>query len=443
MYARLSGVLFPIVSLVLLGSVYWGYQEHQEKNSVLLKAENQYQRAFHDLSFHMDQLNEQLGNTLAVNSTSQAYHRKGLVNVWRITSEAQNEINQLPLTLLPFSTTEEFLSKIANFSYRTSVRDLTKQPLTDKEYATLKTLYNNSKDISADLRKMQAKVLQNNLRWMDVELALASERTPSDNTIIDGFKTMDKKVAEYPEIDWGPSVAALYEKRNVRMLTGKKATPQEIAQKAAGFLGLRDPDAVKVTENGKGTEYESYSAVVVAAENDRNVQMEFTKQGGRLIWFMNPRSTGKVQKVSLREAEQEARRFLKGRGYADKEPISYDDADNSVNITYASVQDGVVIYPEKLTVKVALDNGQVVGLQAADFVYEQHARKLPKPGISEAEARKLLNPSFKMAGMRLALIENELREEVLCYEFRGRINGGDYRIFVNADTGIEEKIEHA
>lgn len=123
------------------------------------------------------------------------------------------------------------------------------------------------------------------------------------------------------------------------------------------------------------------------------------------------------------------------------EAISYDDADNSLNITYASVHGGVVVYPEKLTVKVALDNGQVVGLQAADFVYERHDRKLPKPRISEKEARKLLNPSFRTTGMRLSLIENELREEVLCYEFRGSINGGDYRIFVNADTGIEEKIE--
>ncbi|HUC92368.1 MAG TPA: germination protein YpeB [Paenibacillus sp.] len=440
MYARLSAMLFPIVSLFLIGSVYWGYQEHQEKNSVLLKAENQYQRAFHDLSYHMDKLNEQLGNTLAVNSTSQSYHRKGLVNVWRITSEAQNEINQLPLTLLPFSTTEEFLSKIANFSYRTSVRDLTKQPLTDKEYATLKTLYKNSQEISADLRKMQAKVLQDNLRWMDVELALASERTPSDNTIIDGFKTMEKKVSEYPELDWGPSVSALYEKRTPRMLTGDKLEPQEIARKTAKFLGLRDSGAVKVTENAKGTEYESYSATV-AAGNGRNIQMDFTKQGGKLIWFMDPRDTGKSRNVSAREAEEEARRFLASRGYPDMEAISYDDADNSLNITYASVHGGVVVYPEKLTVKVALDNGQVVGLQAADFVYERHDRKLPKPRISEKEARKLLNPSFRTTGMRLSLIENELREEVLCYEFRGSINGGDYRIFVNADTGIEEKIE--
>ncbi len=54
MYKRLSAVLFPIVTLLMIGAFVWGYQENQEKNSILIKAENQYQRAFHNLSYHMD-----------------------------------------------------------------------------------------------------------------------------------------------------------------------------------------------------------------------------------------------------------------------------------------------------------------------------------------------------------------------------------------------------
>ncbi|KHF35292.1 Sporulation protein YpeB [Paenibacillus sp. P1XP2] len=82
MYKRLSAVLFPIVTLLMIGAFVWGYQENQEKNSILIKAENQYQRAFHNLSYHMDRLHSELGNTLAVSSSSNAMHRKGLINVW-------------------------------------------------------------------------------------------------------------------------------------------------------------------------------------------------------------------------------------------------------------------------------------------------------------------------------------------------------------------------
>src|SRR5690606_27377994 len=102
MYRRLSSVMFPIVTVALIGAVLWGYQVNQEKNSVLLKAESQYQRAFHDLSYYMDKLHTELGQALAVHSASKQSQRKSLINAWRITTQAQSEINQLPLMLLPF-----------------------------------------------------------------------------------------------------------------------------------------------------------------------------------------------------------------------------------------------------------------------------------------------------------------------------------------------------
>ncbi|MBW7473473.1 germination protein YpeB [Paenibacillus oenotherae] len=440
MYRRLSAVLFPVMTLFFIGSIYWGYQEHQEKNSILIKAENQYQRAFHDLSYHVEQLHRELGNTLAVNSTSQGFHRKGLVNVWRLTSEAQNEINQLPLTLLPFSKTEEFLSRIANFSYKTSVRDLTKHPLSKDEYKTLKTLYASSKEIAKDLYDVQDKVIGNNLHWMDVEIALASEKSTMDNTIIDGFKTVDKKVSEYPEINWGPSVSSMYQKRTIKMLAGGKKSPDDIKKLAAHFLDTSDTSNIKVVENGKGTEYASYSVTAKGPHSDKPLQMDFTQQGGQLIWFMNPRDVGKAT-MKIGEAERKGIEFLARHGYKGMKAVNYDEFSNIAVFTCVASQNGVLIYPEKLTVKVALDNGEAVGLQANDYVYEHHKRSIPKAKLKIAEARKSLNPEFKSVSEGLALILGDTGEEVLCYEFTGRINGGKYRIFINAESGLEESIE--
>ena len=57
--------------------------------------------------------------------------------------------------MLPFNKTEEFLAKIGDFSYQTAVRDLDKDPLNDKEYATLKTLYGQAAEIQDELRNVQ------------------------------------------------------------------------------------------------------------------------------------------------------------------------------------------------------------------------------------------------------------------------------------------------
>ena len=439
MYKRLSAVFFPIAALLLIGAAYWGYQEHQDKNAVLIKAENQYQRAFHDLSFHMQQIHKQLGHTLAVNSASSGQHRKGLVNVWRMTSQAQNEISQLPLNMLPFSKAEDFLSHVASLAYRTSIRDLTKEPLSDKEYVTLKTLYEKSDELTKDLQNMQNEVLANSLRWMDVEIALAATQQSGNNTIIEGFRSMEDKVGQYPEIDWGPTVAAVFDRQTLRALSADAVGPEDIQQKAAQFLGLEDAGAVEVFENGTGTEYESYTATV-NVDGGEPARLDYTKRGGELISYYNPREIGEKQ-VDIQAAEQRTREFLDQHGYPGMQAVSYDDYGNSGNFTLVGTQEGVLIYPDRITVQTALDDGQPVALQASDYVYEHKERELPQPELTEQEARESLNSEFEVRTAKQALIHNERKEEVLCYEFLGRINGSLYRIYINADTGEEESIE--
>jgi spore germination protein len=439
MYRRLSGILLPILTLALIGTGVWGYQEHQEKNSILIKAENQYQRAFHDLSYYMGQLEQELGKTTAVSATSQDYQKRRLTQVWRMTSQAQNQISQLPLTLLPFTNTEEFLDKIANFSYRTSIRDLSKEPLTDKENKTLSTLYSRSKQLSKELGSIQTVVLNQSLRWMDVEIALASEKNMKNNTIIDGFKGMDKGVSGYEEVEWGPSVQSLYEKRSVQALSGPVMDEKRIRRKASAFIQDVTPDQWMVTENGKGTDNNSYS-VSVTKQNGIVLNMEYSKRGGKLLWYMNPRGV-QQEKLSLNQAKDRAEKFLQINNYNSLTPVNYDHYGKVTSITLAAKEDGIVYYPKKVTVRVAMDNGEIVGLQAQDYVYESPKKKLAKPKMTMVEASKMLNPSFRQLSSNLSYIENELNQEVLCYEFTGVIHEAHYRIFLNADTGAEEKIE--
>ncbi|MBX6394808.1 MAG: germination protein YpeB, partial [Alicyclobacillaceae bacterium] len=71
MYRRMASVLTPALALALVVSAFWGYREHRQKQALLLKAENQYQRAFHDLTTHVDQLQDELGKAMAINSIRQ------------------------------------------------------------------------------------------------------------------------------------------------------------------------------------------------------------------------------------------------------------------------------------------------------------------------------------------------------------------------------------
>ncbi|RDI42971.1 germination protein YpeB [Falsibacillus pallidus] len=432
-------ILITVLAIAVIGSAYWGYQEHQEKNAILINAENNYQRAFHDLTYQMDLLHDKIGTTLAMNSRKSL--SPALADVWRLTSEAHGDVGQLPLTLLPFNKTEEFLSNIGGFSYRTAIRDLDKKPLTKDEYAQLQNLYKQSEDIQGELRRVQHLVLKNNLRWMDVEMALANGRENADNTIIDGFKTVEKKVQGYEESNIGGPSFVSYQSRdeNYKYLNGKEITKKQAVEIARRYTQMPNTKNVKVTENGKGSSYGFYSVLLKNAKG-QEASLDITKKGGYPIYLIQNRDIKDV-KISLNDASNKAADFLKKNNYKDLELFESSQYDSVGVFSFVQTVKGVRIYPDAIKMKVALDNGQIVGFAAQDFLQSHHTRNIPEAGISLKDAKGYLNPKLKVMEQRRAIIINELGEEVLCYEFMGTLGHDTYRIFINASSGTEEKVE--
>lgn len=423
-----------------MGVGFWGYQEHKEKNAVLLHAENNYQRAFHDLNYQMDLLHDKIGSTLAMNSRKSL--SPALTDVWRITSAAQNDVGQLPLTLLPFNKTEELLSDIGNFSYRTAVRDLEKEPLNDKEYANLESLYKQAGEIQDELRKVQYLAIKNNLRWMDVEMALASNDENTDNTIIDGFKTVEKKVSGYTEANGqNPTLLSVNEKDDIyRNVEGKRISKKESITEAKKYAKLRGNVEVKVEDNGKGSDYGFYSISLLEKNSNVEVNMDITKKGGYPIWYLNNREV-KKQNIDLHQAYAKAVRFLKDHHFDTLELFESSQYDQIGLFNFVAMVNGTRVYPESVKVKIALDDGSVIGFSADEYLQSHTLREIQDAKLSLKEAEAKINPKVDIMEQRKSIIINDIGEEVLCYEFLGVINNDTYRIFINANNGQEEKVE--
>ncbi|MBS2969434.1 germination protein YpeB [Metabacillus sp. KIGAM252] len=436
----IRGIIIAFLAIGVIGTGYWGYKEHQEKNAVLIHAENNYQRAFHDLSYQMDQLHDKIGTTLAMNSRESL--SPALAEVWRITSEAHNDVGQLPLTLLPFNKTEEFLASIGDFSYRAAIRDLENKPLSKDEYSSLQALYEKSADIQNELRNVQHMVIDKNLRWMDVELALASGKKQQDNTIVDGFKSVENNVSAYSETDFGPGFTSMKTaEKGFEQLKGNDITPEQAKQRAKEFAST-DVDKLKVTQSGKGAGFEFYSVSMYDKKHKADLYMDITKKGGYPIWLIQSRKV-KEENISLNDASNNAVSFLKEHGFEAEDLVLNESAQyDSIGVfSYVPNENGVLLYPDTLKIKVALDDGQIIGFSAKDFLAAHRKRQIPKPGLKEEQAREKINQKVMVQESRLAVITNELGEEVLCYEFLGTIDDDTYRMFINASTGMEEKVE--
>lgn len=433
----IRGILVTVLSLGVIGTAYWGYQEHREKNAVLLNAENNYQRAFHNLAYHMDVLHDKIGTALAMNSRTSL--SPALAEVWRITSEAHNNVGQLPLTLMPFNKTNDYLTKVGSFSYQVAVRDLDKKPLSQQEIQTLNSLYQQSAEMQQELRKVQHLVLKNNLRWMDVELALATKNEKADNVIIDGLKTVEKSVEGYNEANSNSMIMTTKSIDDLnKNLTGKPISKEEAAQIAKQIAQVGKDSKVTVTENGKGSNVNFYSVTIHNKNQESNI--DISKKGGHPIWFMQSREVPK-QTISLFDASKHAAKYLKNFGYKNLELVESTQYDSVGVFTFVTNENGVRIYPDAIKIQIALDNGQILGFSAKEYLASNHTRTIPNPSLTKENLRSKINPNVKIADTRLAIVTNNLNEEVLCYEYIGTIGKDTYRIFLNSNTGEEEKVE--
>src|SRR5699024_12615940 len=113
------------------------------------------------------------------------------------------------------------------------------------EVEQLRTLYKQSEEIKNELRQVQHEVLDDKLRWMDVQLALASQDEPNDNTIIDGFNTVENKVdglsdtqdTAYPE-------AGNQEEHSFKYLTGEKINEKKVKEIGEDKLHIKKEDGI-------------------------------------------------------------------------------------------------------------------------------------------------------------------------------------------------------
>ncbi|WP_099158377.1 germination protein YpeB [Virgibacillus ndiopensis] len=430
-------ILITILTIGLAGVAFWGYQEHQEKNAILIQAENSYQRSFHELSYRMDMLHDKIGTSLAMNSKQSLSPQ--LVEIWRLTSEALSDVGQLPLSLLPFNKTEEFLSNIGDFTYRTAVRDLEKEPLTNEETKTLEKLYEQSGDLKDELRQVQHVVLDNNLRWMDVQLALASTDKQTDNTIIDGLKTVEKKVEGYTESNVNSGlIGTSSEEHTYQFLKGDNISKDEALEKSKKLFEIKKNANLTITESGKGSDIPLYS--ISYRNGEKNAYMDMSKKGGNPISLLVNRPIGK-EKISLNEGLKKAEAFLKKNQLDDMAIFQSNEYNNVGVYSFLYNQDGVRVYSDAVEVKVALDNGEILGFTARNYYMNHSKRDIPEPKLSKKEAKAKVNPDVKINEEFLSIIDNDIGDEVLTYEFLGVMGNETYRIFINAMDGTEEKVE--
>ena len=262
-----------------------------------------------------------------------------------------------------------------------------------------------------------------------------------DNLSTATFSNIDENFGEYAGLIYDGAFSEHMESAEKKGLTGEEIDEEKAKQIAKDFIEedrIQEFNSNGLIENGNIQVYD-FNAKINDDENNNNLTISIAKKGGHIV-NMNYNREVKTEVISQDEANEKGKEFLNSRGISNMKATYYLKEGGIVTINYAYEQNGVTIYPDLIKVKVALDNGEILGVETSGYLNNHTERTFTKAKISMEEARSKLNKSLEITSEGMAIIPTEWKTEILCYEFKGKIDDTDFLVYTNVETGREENI---
>ena len=421
-------VLFSII--VILGLFIYKKQREYRQAS-----ENSYNLAFYEVVDYIQNVEVYLAKSLITNSPESS--AESLANVWRESNLAMSYLAQLPINSNELENTSKFLNQVSEYSYSLYRKNLKEEELTKDDMNNLKNLHEYSVELENVLNQLSADINNGRISWGELEkkgtVAFAKQVS---NISQDSFSNMEQTFHEYSGLIYDGAFSEHITRVEKVGLTGENID-EETAKNIA--LKLFETNAREITSLGKSEgDITSYN-FNLTFEDDSIATVSISEKGGHVIYMERNRDVS-AEVISQEEADKKAKEYLKAKGFDNMKETYYLKQSGIVTINYAYVQDDVIMYPDLIKVKVALDNGEILGIETTGYLNSHTKRNIEEPKVTKEEAKQSLNKDLNIESEELAIIPTEWKTEVLCWEFEGNIEGLDFIVYVNAETGKEEDI---
>ena len=400
-------------------------------------SENSYNMAFYSLVDYVENVETYLAKSLI--SSTPEHGAETLTNVWREANLAQSYLARLPIESQELENTEKFLNQVSDYSYSLSRKNIYNESLSDEDLKNLKDLHNYSVELENTLNQLSEDINSGRIKWNELSnkgtVAFAQQVSTQTN---DSFSNLEENFHEYSGLIYDGAFSEHITSSEKKGLTGNDIDEETAKQKVSEFVGqenIKEIQSLGFSENATIPEYNF--SVKTNLEND--ITISVSKKGGHII-YMNSNRTVNSEIISQEEANEKGKEFLNNKGLNNMKETYYLKQDGIVTINYAYTQNDVVVYSDLIKVKVALDNGEVLGIETTGYLNNHTQRDTSKVKISKEEAKKTLNKDLEISSEGLAIIPTEYNTEILCYEFKGKVDDREFLVYINAENGKEEDI---
>lgn len=432
--------MYSIVVVVIAGVAIWGIYQYKHAANLRQELDNQYNRAFYDMTGYVNNVEVLLIKSLICSTPSKT--AATLQEAWRQANLAQSNLGQLPVSQQVLANTSKFLTQVGDLAYSINNQSMDGKKLTDEQYKLIENLHGYSVSLEQSLNDLQNQITSGRIKWGELAnkgtklFQKTSSEMPNKQ-----FENIEKTFQDYPTLIYDGPFSDHMTSTEPKGLTGDNISSEKAKQIVTNFFGKDKVEAVTDIGKDDTSQIKTYSFNVTFKNvpREQDAKIDVTQKGGHVLWTLYNRPIPE-EKIKMDQAKEFAGKFLEKHGFKDMVDTYYLKEDNTAVINYAYSQNNIIVYPDLIKVKVALDNGEVVGFESKGYISSHSERDIPAPKITMEQARALITSKMKISSSGLAIIPTNYKTEIFTYEFKGKLNDRDFLVYINAETGKEEKI---
>lgn len=432
-----KGHMFSIIVGLLIVVAILGFILYKKQREYRQASENSYNAAFFELVDYVQNVETYLAKSLI--SSTPEHGAETLTNLWREANLAQAYLSRLPIESQELENTEKFLNQVSDYSYSLSRKNIYNESLSDEDFNNLKELHTYSQELENTLNQLSDDLNTGRFSWGELTkkgtVAFAQQ---VDNISKESFSNLEENFHEYSGLIYDGAFSEHLTNAEPKGLTGDDIDEDQAKEIAENFIGIEN---IKETSNLGYFENATISNYGFSIEknNDETVNISISKKGGHVI-SMNANRDVNTESITQEQADEKGKQYLESKGFSNMKETYYLKQDGIVTINYAYNQENVVMYPDLIKVKVALDNGEILGLESTGYLNNHQKRDITNVKITKEEAKKNLNKNLEITSEGMAVIPTEWKTEILCYEFKGKVDEREFLVYINAENGKEEDV---
>ena len=400
----------------------------KEINSLKSSVRNSYSANLYELDGSM----ASIGITLkkAVYSSSPTQFGTLAAELATESTVAKNSLSRLPSSGQARDGVNKFLSQVGDYTVYLSKKLISGEKIEIEERQNLNRLSAVADELSRSIEAVRMK-FDSDGRWAD-EL---NEMLNEDYVGVFGESSeeLERLLADYPTLIYDGPFSDHMLKGNLKMLEGAvEFSADEAKARASETLGT-EQSSLRLIDESDGN-----MPCFVFENGDMTVSV--TRQGGYIAYMRKYRAPT-AESVDYESAVKIAEDYLNNKASQSFVSTYYlaDEGVCTVNLVHK--EGATLCYPDLIKVGVALDNGEVVFVEAAGYLANHYTRTIETPKYSADEAKHVLSDSLKVQGIRRAVIPTSGNSERHCYEFKCEgLDGEELLVYINVMTLEEESI---